>query len=215
MRLWAAACLAAGLWSFSARRPAGRRHSPCKSSPHLQKTGGAAAWIDADHTFDASHAATLGVMLEQLPIATPDSAEQALEIARQLCRSGAIDLLVVDSAAALVPKLELDAGIGVGGPGLHARVLASGLRTLSQTIARAESAVLMVNQIRNRMESSAGEAITSAGGPPLKLYSAVRIRLGPVTGKRVRFRVLKNKAGKGATDGEFEWNPGRGFTETP
>jgi recombination protein RecA len=182
---------------------------------HLQKNGATAGWIDAEHTFDPSYASALGVTIERLPVAQPDSAEQALEIARQLALSGAVDLLVVDSAAALVPRLELEAGIGVSGPGLHGRVLASGLRSLSLTLARTEASLLFLNQIRSRMEPSGGEAETSAGGAPLKLYAAARIALGPGAGQRVRFRVLKNKAAPAFGEGELEWNQGLGFVETP
>ena len=101
----------------------------------LQETGGEAGWIDADRTFDPSYAAGLGVALDRLPLARPDSAEQALEIACQLAASGALDLLVVDSAAALTPQMEMQAAIGESGPGLHSRVLASGLRKLARAVA--------------------------------------------------------------------------------
>lgn len=181
----------------------------------LQKKGSTAGWIDAEHTFDPAYAAALGVAIERLPVAQPESAEQALEIARQLALSGAVDLLVIDSAAALVPRLELEAGIGVSGPGLHGRVLASGLRSLSVTMAKTGTSLVFLNQIRSRMQSSGGEAETSAGGAPLKLYAAVRIALGPGAGKRVRFRVLKNKAAAAFGEGELEWNQGLGFMETP
>jgi recombination protein RecA len=180
----------------------------------LQRSGSMAGWIDAEHTFDPAYAARLGVAIERLPLAQPDSAEQALEIARQLALSGAVDLLVVDSAAALVPRLELETGIGVSGPGLHGRVLASGLRGLSVTAAKTGTSLVFLNQIRSRMESSGGEAETSAGGAPLKLHAAVRIALGPGAGKRVRFLVLKNKAAAAFGEGELEWNQGLGFVET-
>jgi recombination protein RecA len=181
----------------------------------LQNNGSTAGWIDAEHNFDPAYASTLGVIIEHLPVAEPDSAEQALEIVRQLALSGAVDLLVVDSAAALVPRLELEAGIGVSGPGLHGRVLASGLRSLSLAIARAGVSLVFLNQIRSRMEASGGEAETSAGGAPLKLYAAARIALGPGGGQRVRFRVLKNKAAAAFGEGELKWNQGLGFVETP
>jgi recombination protein RecA len=180
----------------------------------LQRNGPTAGWIDAEHTFDPAYAAALGVAVERLPVAQPDSAEQALEIARQLALSGAVELLIVDSAAALVPRLELETGIGVSGPGLHGRVLASGLRSLSSTLARTGASLVFLNQVRSRMEPSGGEAETSAGGSSLKLYAAVRIALGPGKGNRVRFRVLKNKAAAAFREGELEWNPGLGFAET-
>jgi recombination protein RecA len=176
---------------------------------HLQRSGGAAAWIDAEHAFDPRFAAHLGVDLAGLPVAEPASAEEALEIARQFAASGAVDLVVVDSAAALVPKLELETGLGEAGS-LHSRVLASELRRLSWLAARASVCVVFLNQIRGRREAAAGELETSAGGPSLKLYAAVRIALS-ATGRTVRFRVLKNKLAAPFTTGELEWRPGAGF----
>ena len=142
---------------------------------HLQPAGLTCAWIDADRTFDPAYAASLGVEVDRIPLAQPDSAEEGLEVARTLAGSGAVDLVIVDSAAALVPKLELEAGIGYYSKGLHSRVLASGLRNLRHTLARSGSSVLFLNQVRNRPAGGSGE--TSAGGPPLKLYAAVRIAL--------------------------------------
>ena len=182
---------------------------------HLQKRGSTAAWIDADHAFDPLYAVRLGVALERLPVVEPESAEEALDIARRLALSGAVDLLVVDSAAALVPSLELETGIGVSGPGLHGRVLASGLRRLAMAVTKAGASVLFLNQTRGRPEPSGGEAETSAGGPPLKLYAAVRIALGPAGERRVRFRVLKNKVATAFAEGALKWKPGLGFAESP
>ena len=182
---------------------------------HLQEHGSTVAWIDSDHAFDPLYAARLGVRIERLPVVEPESAEEALEIARRLALSGAVDLLVVDSAAALVPSLELETGIGTSGPGLHSRVLASGLRRLAMAVARAGASVLFLNQTRGRPEPSGGETETSAGGPPLKLYAAVRIALGPAGGRRVRFRVLKNKVATAFVEGDLERNPGLGFAESP
>ena len=181
---------------------------------HLQNNGGTAAWIDAEHVFDAAYAVKSGVAIERLPVAQPESAEQALAIAHRLAVSEAVDLLVIDSAAALVPKLELEAGIGDSSPGLHGRVLASGLRRLSRAVARTDTAVVFLNQTRSRLESSGGETETTAGGPALKLYAAVRIALYPAGG-RVRFRVLKNKVATAFGEGELELQPGSGFVETP
>src|SRR5450755_3601180 len=158
-----------------------------------QQNGLTAAWIDADHTFDPAWATGLGVDMERVPLAQPATAEQGMEIARQLAGSGAVDLVVVDSAAALVPSLELEAGIGNDSPGLHGRVLASGLRKLRQTLGKSCSCVVFLNQIRNRPEASAGEGETSAGGSPLKLFAAVRIAMIPSAGGRLLLRVRKNK----------------------
>jgi recombination protein RecA len=182
---------------------------------HLQKHGSTIAWIDADHAFDALYAVKLGVEIERLPVVEPETAEEALEIARRLAISGAVDLVVVDSAAALVPSLELETGIGASGPGLHSRVLASGLRRLALAVTKAGASVLFLNQTRGRPEPSGGEAETSAGGPPLKLYAAVRIALGPGGRRQVRFRVLKNKAATAFVEGDLMWKPGLGFAESP
>lgn len=182
---------------------------------HLQSNGLAAAWIDADRSFDPAYAAQLGVVVEGLPVAQPDAAEQALEMARQLAESGAVDLLVVDSAAALVPSLELQAGIGQSAAGLHSRVLASGLRKLSTTAAKTGTCVVFLNQTRSRPEASGGESETSAGGPPLKLYAAVRIALFGAGGRQLGFRVLKNKVSEGSPEGRLEWRRGGGFAKSP
>lgn len=185
-------------------------------SARAQRVGLTAAWIDAEHAFDPAWAASLGLDVERLPLVQPQSAEEALQIARTLVLSGAVDLLVVDSAAALVPGLECASGLGESGPGLQSRVLASGLRRLSTAIARTGTCVVFVNQLRTRMGHPGEESETSAGGPSLKLYAATRIALSRVAGKkRVRFRVLKNKAAAAFTAGELEWEAGAGFTETP
>ena len=182
---------------------------------HLQKQGSSVAWIDADHAFDPLYAVKLGVEIERLPVVEPESAEEALEIARRLALSGAVDLLVIDSAAALVPSLELETGVGASGPGLHSRVLASGLRRLAMAVTKAGASVLFLNQTRGRPEPSGGEAETSAGGPPLKLYAAVRIALGPAGERRVRFRVLKNKVAAPFVEGDLKRKQGLGFAESP
>jgi recombination protein RecA len=180
-----------------------------------QKNALTAAWIDADHTFDPAWAAGLGVDMERVPFAQPATAEQGMEIARQLAGSGAVDLVVVDSAAALVPRLELEAGIGNDAPGLHARVLASGLRKLRHTLRKSGACVVFLNQMRNRPEGSTGEGETSAGGAPLKLFAAVRISMSPSAGGRVVLRVRKNKVAESMAEGTLERRRGVGFVESP
>jgi recombination protein RecA len=178
---------------------------------HLQRAGLTAAWIDVDQTFDAAWAAQLGADTGRMPLAQPESAEQALEIACTLAASAAVDLLVVDSAAALVPRLEMTLGIG-SAQGLHSRVMASGLRKLSRVLARSDACILFVNQMRNRLEAG-GE--TSAGGSPLKLYAAVRLMLASAGGNRLTIRVVKNKVAAGAATRDLEWRRGGGFVESP
>jgi len=181
---------------------------------HGQRMGAAAAWIDADHTFDAAFAAKQEVDVARLPIALPASAEEAFEITRRLAASGAIDLVVIDSVAALVPQIEAETGLFTGSASLQSRVLGSEIRRLAGVARRAETAILFLNQTRVRVEASTGELETSAGGPSLKLHSAVRIALA-ATGRTVHFRVLKNALAASFTAGKLEWHPGSGFAEAP
>jgi len=181
----------------------------------LQRNGPTAAWIDAEHVFDPAYGASLGVAIDRMPVVEPDSAEQALEAAHTLAVSAAVDLLVIDSAAALVPRLELESALGESGHGLQSRVLASGLRRLSLAVAKTATSVVFLNQLRTRMGPAGEDAETSAGGAPLKLYAAVRIVLYRGTSGRVRFRVLKNKTAEAFSEGDLEWKPGSGFVETP
>lgn len=176
----------------------------------VQRSGGAAAWIDAERSFDPSYAAQLGVTTEGLPVAQPESAEQAFEIARQLALSRAVDLLVVDSAAALVPEVELQTGIGESSRGIHTRALASGLRRLAAALRTGGAAALFLNQTR-----ASEHAETSAGGAPLKLFAFARISLRGASHRRIRFRVLKNKAAEPYREGDLRWESGRGFVECP
>jgi len=183
---------------------------------HAQRNRATAAWIDAEHVFDAAYASGLGVLTEELLLAQPESAEQALEIVCRLADSGAVDLLVVDSAAALVPRLELDSAMGDGGAGLHTRVLATGLRRLAQVVAKNGAVVIFLNQTRARMQASGGEMeIITAGGAPLKLYASIRLSLEACGGERVRFRVLKNKAAVAFQEGELRLRHGGERTESP
>jgi recombination protein RecA len=181
---------------------------------HLQSCGLTAAWIDADHAFDPAYAAALGVATGDLPLARPDSAEQALEMVCQLTMSGAVDAVVIDSAAALTPQIELE-GAMTGGAGLQSRVLASGLKRLARAVARSGAAVLFLNQTRSRMDPAAQGMETSAGGPSLKLYPAARLVLEPLDGRTVRFRTLKNKAAEAFREGVLRRGNRIGFSGTP
>ncbi len=176
---------------------------------HAQQSGSMAAWIDADHAFDPTYAARLSVNLEALPVGQPESAEEALEVARQLAASGAVDLLVVDSAAALVPRMELETALGDSGPGVQSRVLSAGLRKLAASVARSGVVVLFLNQTRG----GGGDGEVSAGGPGLKLYAAVRILLEPAGRAGVRFRTVKNKVAAPFADGELQWGSVLGFAK--
>jgi len=182
---------------------------------HAQKDGATAAWIDAEHAFDAPYASSLGVQVGQMPLAQPGSAEQALEIACQLAGSAAVDLLIVDSAAALVPQLELESAMGDSGEGLHTRVLAWGLRKLARTVANSGTVAVFLNQTRSRSNAAGGGEEISAGGPPLKLYAGLRLALDGQTGERVGFRILKNKAATAFREGHLRRAPGGKFVESP
>ena len=169
----------------------------------VQRRGGTAALIDADRTFDPHRAAALGIHLENLVMSAPEWGEQALEIARSLASSGAVDLIVVDSAAALVPKLELETSLETISPGLHAAVLLRALRRLAPAAARSGACVVFLNQLRS---AGAGEAAeTTAGGRALKAYAAVRAELRPLASPgKVRFRVLKNKFAAAPAEAEVD-----------
>ena len=182
---------------------------------HFQQSGGTAAFIDAEHVFDAEYARSLGVEMERLPVLEPDSAEDAIEIGRRLALSGAVDLLVVDSAAALVPQMELETGVGESGPGLHGRVLASGLRKLAVAVLRGGASLVFLNQARAKLEAPFGELETSAGGISLKLYAAVRVALASAGGGVVRARILKNRLAEPFREADLELFTGRGTANRP
>ena len=180
-----------------------------------QRSGLRAAWVDTECTFDPRYAAALGVAVEELTVVRPDSAEQALTMLHHLARSCALGLIVVDSAAALVPALELEADIGDQSPGLQSRVIAAGLRTLSHVVANAAITVVFLNQAWTRQTGFGENWETSAGGPALKLHSSIRIALNQVTETRVSFRILKNKAAAAFGTGELTRGAGLGFVESP
>ena len=188
---------------------------------YLQSQGGAAAWVDADHSFDPAFAADLGVDVRRMPVVEPGTTEQACEMVLRLADSRVLDLVVIDSAAALVPQLEIETGIGTSGGALQSRALASALRRLAPSAARSGVSILVLNQTRIRAGYGPGELETSAGGPPLKLYAAVRIALA-AHGRIVSFRVVKNSVAAAFGTGELEWYAPRegverkiGFVERP
>ena len=178
---------------------------------HGQQHGTTAAWIDAEHVFDAAFASHLGVDVSRMPVASPKSAEEALEIARRFASSGAVDLVAVDSVAALTPQLELETGLSRAGATMQSRVLMVELRRLAHTAARSRTAIVLLNQTRFR-PGVAGEGETSAGGPAIKLRAAVRIALS-AAGRRVRVRVVKNASAAPFSEALLEWRTEGGFTE--
>lgn len=176
-----------------------------------QRDGWTSAWIDAERAFEPAYAAACEVALETLLLARPDSAEQALGIARELVLSAAVDLVIVDSAAALVPTVELETSIGESGHGLQSRVLGSELRKLAAVVEKCGAAMLFLNQVRSRPDDSE----CTAGGPSLKLYAAIRIALEPAAGGDIVFRVLKNSLGQPFSKGILRRATPYGFVRSP
>lgn len=178
-----------------------------------QKAGGVAAFIDVEHAFDSAYAAKCGVNIEDLLIAQPDTGEQALEIAEALVRSGAVDVIVVDSVAALVPRAEIEGEMGDSHMGLHARLMSQALRKLSGAIKKSNTAVIFTNQLRQKIGVMFGNPETTTGGMALKFYASVRLDVRPtdsikvgedVIGTRVRVRVKKNKVAPPFHKAEFD-----------
>jgi recombination protein RecA len=179
----------------------------------IQKKGGVAAFIDAEHAFDSTYAKVIGVNLDDLLISQPDTGEQALEIVETLVRSNAVDLVVIDSVAALTPRAEIEGEMGDSHMGLQARLMSQALRKLTGAISKSRTCVVFINQIREKIGVMFGSPETTPGGRALKFYSSVRLdvrRIGSikeaesVVGGRVRVRVVKNKVAPPFKESEFE-----------
>ncbi|HEX9154769.1 MAG TPA: recombinase RecA [Nitrospira sp.] len=179
----------------------------------VQKTGGVAAFIDAEHALDLTYARKLGVQADDLLVSQPDTGEQALEIAETLVRSGAIDVIVVDSVAALVPRAEIEGEMGDAHMGLQARLMSQALRKLTAAISKSQTTVIFINQIRMKLGVMFGNPETTTGGNALKFYSSVRLDIRriesikegqEVVGSRVRVKVVKNKMAPPFKQAEFD-----------
>lgn len=179
----------------------------------IQKKGGVAAFIDAEHAFDSTYAKKIGINLDDLLISQPDTGEQALEIAETLVRSNAVDLIIIDSVAALTPRAEIEGEMGQAQIGLQARLMSQALRKLTAAISKSKTCVVFINQIREKIGVMFGNPETTPGGRALKFYASVRLdlrRIGSIKqadqiiGSRIRCRVVKNKIAPPFKDAEFE-----------